>query len=193
MTKLDSVIYAMLRDRTLAKAKGAGRSPTPAYVELWERGAALFNTGQANSTWEGVQRYGAAHPDLRDAAAEELVTGTALQKQETPMTADAELTILTKAYKDQHPDASELQVLNAVVKERPDLWARVRREGADVPLAKAHVPKTLPPPHPALVAFEKMVSALELHGFSKRQAEDRIMRTEEGQQLYAQYRRDYGR
>src|SRR5215217_2525495 len=45
--------------------------PSPAYAELLLQGNALFHTGQAGSTWEGMGQYAVAHPDVYEAYVEE--------------------------------------------------------------------------------------------------------------------------
>jgi hypothetical protein len=194
MSPLDLAIYQHLRTQTLAKL---APSDEAAYQAIRTEADARWRVGLAPDAWSAMAQVVAEKPALLEDYLRECgVTTTDVEKthheKETTMTADAELTILTKAYKAQNPTATDLETLNAVVKERPDLWARVRREGADVPLAKV-VRKSAPPAHPAVLEFEKRVSDLERKGLSKRAAQDQVMATEDGALLYQAYRQDYGR
>jgi hypothetical protein len=198
MNKLDETIYAMLRERTLAKL---APSDEAAYQVIRTEGDARFRIGLARDPWTGMSQVVAEKPDLlADYLRECGVTTTDVEKthHEKEMTmpsAHDELTALTKRYQAAHPGASDLETLNALARTEPafhPLWKRVMGERDVQPVRKVQ-PREAPPEPAYVTQFRKMVSDCEADGMSHDEAERSVLQSPEGQALYAQYRQDYGR
>lgn len=111
-------------------------SATPVFDELRLQSDALFRTGQAGSTWEGMGQYAVAHPDLFEAYVEECrsVHGQPDVRLTKAMAALAPLpnatdTLMARIAKRQAeaPGLSFVEASTQVVQEAPDLHTQYLR------------------------------------------------------------------